>query len=102
MSALTLAIGVIVNLAMASFFYRFCGHRGRDFGLLAIGCLISVLFNSQTGLIGVAIALAFWWWTGGGGRGRKVARRLGDKGKALVRALVDQLSPAPQPSGAGA
>lgn len=79
--------------------------------LMASGASLSAFgakLGGDTITTGICTACAIFqfamWWNnrGGGGNFRKAARQIGDKGKALVRALVDQLNPAPQPSGAGA
>lgn len=102
MSISDLAIGVVLNLGMLLFFYRYLGHRGIQFAGYAVGCLVAVLFlGSKTGWVGVVLALAFWWWTGGGGdRTRKAARELGEKSKARIQKLVEQVTPQPVGSAA--
>lgn len=42
-----------------------------------------------------------WWRNGGGGRFKRAARELGEKSKARVQALVEQMTPSPIPSPAG-
>ena len=53
---------------------------------------------------GIAILLLLWdWWNGGG---RKAARQVGDKSRALLAAVIEKAreagSPLPAPRGAGA
>lgn len=48
--------------------------------------------------------LAIWWWRrNGGGKGlKKAAKELGEKSRAKVQELVDNLTPSPIPSPVGA
>lgn len=79
------------------------------YGLCALGCWGSYIADqfTETGLytpISGALAMLYtWlWWRDGGGRGgKRAARELGAKSWALIRGLVERVSPSPAPSPAG-
>lgn len=79
-------------------------------GLYAIGNWLSFLakvMDTSPGWAAFFGLLATWftwlWWKNRRkGRGRKALRELGAKSRARVQALVDQMTPSPIPSPAGA
>lgn len=71
-----------------------------------LGFISSVMDTSPpwtaiTGLI-AAIYTWLWWKNRRKGRGRRALRELGDKSRRRVAALVEQMTPSPIPSPAGA
>lgn len=104
----------IFGTAFALFTFGLCllfkGHNeAADLSWVGSNALYSIA-NMINGDIGLAIfngSLAaiiaiLWWRRGGGKRTKKAARHLGEKSKARVQALVEQMTPSPVPSPVGA
>lgn len=79
-------------------------------GLYAVGyglCFLSSVMDADPisavvfGLI-AAFHARRWWKNRRNGRGRRALRELGDKSRRRIQALVDQMTPSPIPSPAGA
>lgn len=71
-------------------------------GLLALDCaLAGAWFGAVWNVVLLAILLGHDWWNR---RGRKVAKALGEKGRAVITGLAEKLREVlePVPEGAGA
>lgn len=113
LTALLSSAGVGLHLAawiLAIIRWRTSGMPHESYGLMAAGSLMfslsavvsrSVGFAAfQAGLTGI---YAWLWWKGRRrGRMKKAAKELGEKSRARVQALVDQLTPSPIPTPGGA